>query len=196
MKVTIRCRYTVVPGLVFTILLIVLLALDSHGKFDDPRLTLYRGHERTDYDHYCRKYRTECWRYIGCYADGMCAYAPVDDGEKCGRIRDDVCAQECRCHAGKPVMTVYTCDDGNPCTDDSCGMIGFREELDSMCTLPEEISDSHTCRNVARRDGSSCHPEDDDAVCMRGLCVQRASGMIYTTDPVPMKRIPSEDPED
>ena len=100
---------------------------------------------------------------------GNCKYsantAPCEDGDKC--TTGDVCANSA-CKAAK----ITACDDGNPCTDDSC------DKTTGQCTVAPKVD------GVACDDGDKCSENDS---CKGGTCKAGAAkfcddGKLCTDD--------------
>ena len=90
---------------------------------------------------------TDCNDWNGCTADGCdpasgCVHTPANDGQPCDDV--NVCLWNDLCEAG--VCTgefILDCDDGNPCTMDSC------EPMEGCLNVP--LGDGTACD-----DGNSC----------------------------------------
>ena len=83
-----------------------------------------------------------------CKQEGLSDGTACDDGDVCTSF--DTCTAG-KCGAGKP-----KCDDGNPCTTDSCD------------------AKTGACKNTAAKDGSACNDGNSctvATVCTKGQCV-------------------------
>ncbi len=83
-------------------------------------------------------------------ADGKCKETPAGDGSACDD--GDKCTKSDRCAAGKCTGKALTCDDKNPCTDDSC-------DSATGCTTAANTG--------ACDDGDLCTTDD---ACKQGTC--------------------------
>ncbi len=105
-----------------------------------------------------------------------CAPAPAD-GETCATA----CVPSGTCSNGACVGAARACDDGNPCTVDSCGAAGCQH---TPLTCPETACEQGVC-DVSRGgctlqpkvDGTRCGDNDCATahVCITGRCVTRAA---------------------
>ncbi len=67
----------------------------------------------------CTGYNDPCHTATCDAASGLCKAMPAADDSPCVGV-DDKCAASALCKAGACVKTPASCDDGNPCTVDSC----------------------------------------------------------------------------
>ncbi len=87
--------------------------------------------------------------------DGECLSVPVaDDPPMACDASDDVCSVDAgECVGGTCIASPITCDDANPCTDDSCGLTG--------CTFVANdlpCDDNDKCTNGDQCAGGLCLP--------------------------------------
>ena len=94
-------------------------------------------------------------------ASGECSFVPDHEGFPCED--GDICTASDHCHLGQcEAGDAFSCDDGNPCTDDSC-------QADAGCI---HQSNNHPCD-----DANSCTTGD---VCADGMC--HGSGSVDCDD--------------
>jgi formylglycine-generating enzyme required for sulfatase activity len=113
----------------------------------------------------------------GCAHDGTGVSLPCDDSDAC--TTNDICRGDRAGTCGGTDTSATDCDDGNPCTDDSCapasGCIHAPNTADcddgDACTLGDACADG-TCRGATQRD---C---DDGNVCTDDAC-EAASGCTH-----------------
>lgn len=120
--------------------------------------------------------RTSSWDV----AAGRCVEANVADNTACGQ--SDVCLVDPRCHAGRCEGPLRDCNDGDPCTVDTCDPRGGCAHL-SAVVCPDESP----CRVGLCRPGQGCDVTDavdgtpcgqrrsctEADVCIAGQCVVR-----------------------
>ncbi len=118
----------------------------------------------------------------GCASDVGCTHTPLagacDDGDSC--TGPDLCGGGV-CVGGPSL----DCDDGNPCTKDSCGDFGCLHASDddgecndgNACTVGDHCSQGQ-CSNGGN---VNCN---DDSVCTTDYC-DPAAGCIYTFNSAP-----------
>ncbi len=133
-------------------------------------------------------------------ATGLCVEHSVDDGTPCDD--DDKCTLGESCRSGTCLGGIeMTCDDDNPCTNDSCdGAVGciFTPNLQGCndgngCTTNDKCSqgkcrgDQTTdcgCRSAADctrfEDGNKCN---GTLVCLRGQCIVDSATIITCETP-------------
>jgi hypothetical protein len=118
-----------------------------------------------------------------CGSDGSCGQIP-DSGAAC----DDgsVCSSSDVCVSGKCQGTAIDCDDGNPCTDDSCdlanGCTHTNAEIacaddGNSCTIDACVNGA--CAHPTLGDGATC--KDDGNGCTLDGCL--AGECLHTDDP-------------
>ncbi len=114
---------------------------------------------------------------------GVCAFEAAADGTAC-LVQGDLC-QPGACAGGKCVKdATFTCDDGNPCTSDSCdpgrGCIhgypfGTPCDDGDPCTLGDRCSEGQ-CTGAPR----DCDDQDDTTLdacdAQTGLCTHAQTG--------------------
>jgi hypothetical protein len=86
-----------------------------------------------------------------CTLDGSCTHTAMAEGASCQPR--DVCQTGAQCHGGTCSGTPVNCDDGNPCTADTCDAVAGCQ---------------HKPVNGACNDGSVCTTGDH---CQAGACV-------------------------
>ncbi len=121
-----------------------------------------------------------CRRAAWSVAAGRCVEEPVDDGTTCAGA--DACLLTATCRAGRCEGEVRSCNDGDPCTTDTCHPVRGCEHLDAVrcpgagpCGVGRCVP-GLGCVVEAAADGTPCGPlrtctEAD--VCMAGQCVRR-----------------------
>lgn len=106
-----------------------------------------------------------------------CVVAPKAEGEACSSS----CITQGRCAAGLCVGEARSCDDGNPCTVDACGVTGCSSTpLECASPSPCQVA---TCQRDAGCvlsdlvDGTECGDDDcvsnTSQVCIAGQCLRR-----------------------
>ncbi|MFZ5440393.1 MAG: hypothetical protein ACOZQL_10310 [Myxococcota bacterium] len=120
--------------------------------------------------------RTSSWDV----AAGRCVEQLVDDGVRCEV--SDVCLLAPTCHAGRCEGQLRGCDDGDPCTNDSCHPVSGCEHSATVacpgagpCRAGRCVS-GQGCTLVDVDDGTPCGQLRGCAladVCVAGQCVQR-----------------------
>ncbi len=115
-----------------------------------------------------------------CTAEEGCKNVPLD-GNVCDD--NDACTVQDRCVNGTCVGERLSCDDGNPCTEDSCdSMTGCVHEASTgsscddglFCTYPDYCSDG-----VCTGSGSAC----PDTQCEEHVCSESGSRCIAYPKP-------------
>jgi hypothetical protein len=113
----------------------------------------------------------------GCNADGSCFHEPdnaqlCDDGSICSQV--DKCIDG-NCEGLNPIV----CDDGNPCTDDSCDpIVGCLTTFNTAgCEDGSQCTENDTCTNGVCLPGpqKNC---DDGSPCTLDQCDPK-SGCVY-----------------
>lgn len=100
-----------------------------------------------------------------------CVDAPLANGTAC----TDACLSNAQCQNGLCKGEVLSCDDGNACTTDACGLTGC-QHLSCLAPLdPCQIAscEASGCVTHPADDGTSCGPRDCTAarICLAGACV-------------------------
>ena len=95
-------------------------------------------------------------------ATGICVQKALPDGQPCDD--QDVCAEKSVCVDGVCAGAAIDCDDGNPCTDDTC-------DPDDGC---ESVENEATCD-----DGNPCTAND---TCSNGGCIGSGNECPCATD--------------
>ncbi len=122
---------------------------------------------------------------------GVCQYNPITDGSPCSTsacVTGEVCTAGV-CGGG----TTLSCDDGNPCTDDSCDMVlGCQNDNDDTNVPDDGIActtdscsggfASNTPNTAACDDGLFCN---GDEVCLPSDPQAGADGCVTTNVPQP-----------
>ncbi len=118
-----------------------------------------------------------------CLGEEGCQYVPLSAGE----CKDgDVCTVGDHCNAGVCEGSLISCDDSNPCTDDSCDGLGGCQYVNNQgdcddqdpCTVADEcsggscagVSVNCTCQN-----DSDCQAFDDGDLCTGTLVCDTTS---------------------
>jgi hypothetical protein len=102
---------------------------------------------------------------------GTCAPSPHADGVACQS--DDACFNDGACVAGACVGTAVNCDDGNPCTTDSCdAVLGcVREIKEGNC------DDGNSCTASSSCDAGVCKGSTNTCTCsVDADCVSKEDG--------------------
>ena len=132
----------------------------------------------------CNKDNTNPCTFAQCNpAVGCQAAVPVADGKPC----DDKtqCTSGDQCKSGQCKGTLLTCDDGNPCTDDSCDAASGCVHLPNAAPC----DDGNVCTVGDYCSGGGCFagaPKacDDSNVCTNDSC-NPATGCVYANNTVP-----------
>ncbi|MFT3839693.1 MAG: hypothetical protein QM723_22095 [Myxococcaceae bacterium] len=103
------------------------------------------------------------------------------DGTQCGG--EQACIANGLCHAGICQGTAPSCDDGNPCTDDSCAPGAGCQHNATVCPdlrdpcLAPVCDPKAGCTGVQAPDGTPCGDNDcfNAHVCIGGTCAMRAA---------------------
>ncbi len=117
-----------------------------------------------------------------CLPQGGCSHKPAtgacSDGDPC--TLDDVCVQG-QCQPGEP----QNCDDGNACTQDSCGDKGclYQPLTDTACDDNNECTPMSSCKAGVCK-GAGTLKCDDDNVCTTDYC-DPSSGCIHALNTAP-----------
>ena len=121
-----------------------------------------------------------------CLGEAGCQFAPLSAGE----CKDgDVCTVGDHCDAGVCVGSLISCDDSNPCTDDSCDGLGGCQYVDNQvdcddqdpCTVADECNGGNCAGvsvNCSCQDDADCQPFDDGDLCT-GTLVCDTSSLPY-----------------
>lgn len=119
----------------------------------------------------------------GCDGLDGCSYVELSEGE-C--VDGDSCTVGDHCDAGTCVGLPIVCDDGNPCTDDSCdGLGGCKAEFNAVgCDDGEPCTVADTCKegecvgfavDCACEDDGDCLAFDDGDACNGTLVCDNSS---------------------
>jgi len=93
----------------------------------------------------------------GCNAASGCTFTPLPNGQSCGNL--DFCDGYETCQAGSCVPgTAPLCDDGNPCTSDSCDSQSgcTHTAVPGCCFTNADCTDASACTIDERCVGGSC----------------------------------------
>ncbi len=111
---------------------------------------------------------------------GRCVEAPISDGTGCQV--SDVCLLDPTCHAGRCEGRLRGCDDGDPCTADTCHPLVGCQHLGPItcpgagpCRVGQCVS-GLGCALVDAVDGTPCGQARSCTladVCIAGACVER-----------------------
>ena len=105
------------------------------------------------------------------FVDGVCVLTPVPDGTFCVEGYK-FCTQFPRCEAGYCDSGPITdCDDGNPCTDDFCGLLCRHIQLPNGTPCDDGISctiNEHCSYGACVAGGTTACPTDNP--CTFGVC--------------------------
>jgi hypothetical protein len=113
---------------------------------------------------------------------GKCVETSLPDGTDCAASR--ACFAQAQCMGGVCLGTLTTCDDGNPCTTDVCGVDGCGH-VDGLFACPESLNPCLVpscdpdagCGFVPVPDGTVCGDRSCQSalVCINAACVMRAA---------------------
>ena len=105
-----------------------------------------------------------------CLATGLCGLADAENGGTCED--EDACTEKGTCKEGQCLGTPVTCDDANPCTDDTCdpktGCVATANTLacddGDACSTDDGCADSK-CQGKVKDcdDGNPCTDETCDS---------------------------------
>jgi hypothetical protein len=113
---------------------------------------------------------------------GACVKHALPDGTDC--TASSACFVQASCQSGICIGTQTTCDDGNPCTTDVCGVSGCGH-VDGVLACPGSTNPCLSpscdpdagCGFAPVPDGTSCGTRDcmSAQVCINAACVTRAA---------------------
>ena len=108
----------------------------------------------------------DCWAAVCVPTSGECEAIPLADGTECND--DSGCSVEDRCFAGVCVGVEVNCDDGDPCTIDSCGEADGCISKPIVC--PAAPCKSGQCDPIFSECTYSPMECDDDDPCTTDVC--------------------------
>jgi hypothetical protein len=124
---------------------------------------------------------TTCQKVQCNLASGLCEVSALAEGTPCPGLDADLCKQGAVCKGGACAYTLKSCDDGNPCTDDSClpGSGCVSAAVSTLC------SDGNPCTQLAKCVDGACVAQsqiscDDGLPCTEDGC-DKTSGCIHKT---------------
>jgi len=103
---------------------------------------------------------------------GDCIESAANDSEPCEL--ESKCIESSICKEGVcTVNTMVTCEDNNPCTDNSCkeGLGCVFENNDNPCSVPDQCMENGLCVNGQCEGDTGC---EDNNVCTTDACVAGA----------------------
>ncbi len=108
---------------------------------------------------------------------GRCEVESAPDGTPC----EDACLLAPTCFAGQCTGRARSCDDGNPCTEDSCSSTAGCVSVAMTCEAPESPCLAALCDPIVGctqapvEDGTPCGRRECAVrdVCIAGACVER-----------------------
>ncbi len=123
-------------------------------------------------------------------ADGMtCAYPPASDGSSCND--NNACTTSDHCVSGQCTGgTAVSCDDGNPCTDDSCDMaLGCKNQNNTAacndnnaCTVNDTCSGGLCSGSPMDCSGAAYNDACNVGVCSGGACAKSPKANTTSCD--------------
>ena len=113
-------------------------------------------------------------------ASGTCKHAASGNGNACSD--DSACTENDACNSGKCVGKALDCQDGNPCTKDSCDPIAGCSHSDSDgvgCDDGDKCSAKDTCQGGACQAGTAVDCGAKGA-CAQQVCEPTTGGCVAT----------------
>lgn len=125
-----------------------------------------------------------------CGSDGLCRRTPLpagsacNDGDLCNGL--ETCDGAGRCMAG----TALVCDDGNPCTSDSCDPTGGcrQQPITGCCRSHGECADTNPCTTNERCEANRCVADPlvcpaPTVACQQSVCLpDRGCALVTAPD--------------
>lgn len=117
-------------------------------------------------------------------AANQCSYVPVAETVAC--VPEDKCFYNGTCNAGQcQGTTAVNCDDGNPCTQDSCdpavGCVHTNEPLTTACVDGNPCTTDDRCRVLGKCQGTPIVCAALDDCHLPGLCDEKTG--VCGSDP-------------